>query len=693
MSLRFGSASLPPAARNRLRADRPANGRRPSGLRIESLEARLPMSADFADAIAATRVFTASTTLSGRIGDGVHGSRDVDLVGVAVPAGGRLTVDIDARSLRGSSTLDSYLRVFDRSGRVVASNDDHAGSLDSYVSVALPTAGTYYVGVSGWGNAGYDPLRAGSGRSGSVGVYSATITVANPAPVDGAGDTLNTARNAGTLAGSSTFRDAVGGADIDIYRFELSTRARVGVRLGGMTNDANVLLLNRHGDPVASSENNGTAAEAIEKELPPGTYYAYITGSEIATNYTLSLSAEAVLPTFSTPEFRPTIYGPTPGSWNGDSGTGWGFVDAAAAVARVRGAAAPFTEVVDLGGIQVGNDLVNAPEVWARGYTGAGTVVAVIDTGVDYNHPDLRQNIWVNPREIAGDGIDNDRNGFVDDVRGWDFIDNDAIPMDVVDTSRDWLGNRGNAGHGTHVAGTIAAARNGIGSTGVAPDARIMPVRVLNHRGEGDYSSIARGIRYAADNGAHVINMSLGGGTPSSEIEQALRHATSRGCVVVIAAGNSWQPTPDNPANLAATIDGVIAVGATEYDRSLAFFSHRSGPDSRMQYVTAPGVDIHSTLPNGTYGTMSGTSMAAPHVAGMAALMRSALPTANQNRYWAHITGTARQLPAATVRVQVSVTPGTAAAARLAAFAAVAADLSPGTGTRPAPRAAFATRV
>jgi subtilisin family serine protease len=220
-----------------------------------------------------------------------------------------------------------------------------------------------------------------------------------------------------------------------------------------------------------------------------------------------------------------------------------------------------------------------------------------------------------------------------------------------------------------------------------------MPVRVLNHRGEGDYSTIARGIRYAADNGAHVINMSLGGGSPSSEIEQAVRHATSRGCVVVIAAGNWWQPTPDYPANLAATIDGVIAVGATEYDRSLAFFSHRSGPDSRMQYVTAPGVDIHSTLPNGTYGTMSGTSMAAPHVAGMAALMRSALPTANQNRYWAHITGTARQLPAATVRVQVSVTPDTAAAGRLAAFATFAADLSLGTGTRPARRAAFATRA
>ena len=106
--------------------------------------------------------------------------------------------------------LDSYLRVFDRSGRLVASNDDHGGSLDSYVSVTLPTAGTYYVGVSGWGNAAYNPLRAGSGRSGSVGVYSATITVANPAPVDTAGDTIETARDIGRLLGGVTIRETIG---------------------------------------------------------------------------------------------------------------------------------------------------------------------------------------------------------------------------------------------------------------------------------------------------------------------------------------------------------------------------------------------------------------------------------------------------------------------------------------------------
>lgn len=138
--------------------------------------------------------------------------------------------------------------------------------------------------------------------------------------------------------------------------------------------------------------------------------------------------------------------------------------------------------------------------------------------------------------------------------------------------------------------------------------------------------------------------------------------------MVVIAAGNTPDPTLFNPANLAATIDGVIAVGATEHDRSLASFSAKSGTDSRMQYVTAPGVTILSTLPGDRYGWMDGTSMAAPHVAGVAALMRSALPTADQNRYWAHITGTARQLPAPSGESTwiASVTVRSSAAAALA---------------------------
>lgn len=598
--------------------------------RIESLEARLTMSADFADSIAAAPVFDASVSFLGRIGDGAWRRRDVDLAGFTMAAGGTLTVDLDARSLAGGSRLDGYLRVFDAAGRVVASNDDYEGSLDSYISLTVPQAGTYYVGVSGFGNDAYRAMQPGSGRAGSTGRYSVTVSVDNPPAIDTAGDTTETARDVGTIAGSRTLRESIGGGDAsDVFRFTLTERARVGLRLDGLASDADLVLIDPSGQWITTSTQGGTTADLIEQELRPGTYFAEVRPFEGSTNYTLTLSSQTVWPTFATPEYR--------------SDTGWGFVDAAAAVAMVRGHGMPLPEVPYRPDYDFGIDLVNAPAVWAQGFTGAGVVVAVIDTGVDYNHEDLRQNIWVNPREIPGDNVDNDRNGFVDDVRGWDFIDNDATPMDVVDTSRDWLGNRGNAGHGTHVAGTIAAARNGIGSTGVAPDARIMPIRVFSQRNFTSQTIIARGIRYAADNGAHVINMSLGGGAPSSEIELAILHATSRGCVVVISAGNDLEATPTFPAHLAATIDGVIAVGATRHDRSLTNFSHRAGPDSRMQYVTAPGEFILSTLPGNAYGSSDGTSMAAPHVAGVAALMRSALPTGNEQRYWTHITGTARQ--------------------------------------------------
>lgn len=674
-----GLFSFARAPRSRGGSDRRAGRPERERLRIESLEPRLAMSADLANAIGAARVFTSDTTLAGTIGDGVLGRRDVDIVGFTVGAGGRLTVDLDAKSLPGGSTLDGYLRVFNASGRAVAFNDDFGGSLDSQVSFTAPAAGTYYVGVSGYGNSAYDPRRPRSGRAGSVGTYSLSVTITNPAPVDGAGNTTATARDVGRLGGSLTVRDRIGGSDTgDYYRFTVTTGSEVHLRLAGMARDADLALLDGRGERLAISTRGGTAADVIRRELPPGTYYAQVAPYGGVTNYTLSLSARPLPPTFSPPSYDPT--------------TGWGWVDAAAAVAKVRGHAAPFSEVADLGGVNRGNDLVNAPEAWARGVTGAGVVVAVVDTGVDYNQPDLRQNIWVNPREIPGDGIDNDRNGFVDDVRGWDFVDNDAVPMDVVDTQI-INGQEGNLGHGTHVAGTIAAVRNGIGSTGVAPDARIMPVRVMNQRGRGSWADVARGIRYAADNGAHVINISIGGTLPATEVEQAIRHAVGCGCVVVIAAGNLGWATPLFPAHLAATIDGVIAVGAGNDNRSLAGFSHRSGDDPRMQYVVAPGVSVHSTLPGNTYGTTNGTSMAAPHVAGVAALMRSSLPTGNRpHRWWTHLSGTARQLPAVmTTTARVAVTPATLqSATRLAAFAAVSGDPSPAIGPRTPAHVAFA---
>ncbi len=291
---------------------------------------------------------------------------------------------------------------------------------------------------------------------------------------------------------------------------------------------------------------------------------------------------------------------------------GYGLVDAAAAVARaINPQGTPFADVPNLGGNSWDLDLIKAPEVWKQGYTGQGVIVAVVDTGVDYTHPDLDATIWTNPGEIPGDGIDNDGNGFIDDVRGWDFVNNDNNPMD--DDS-----------HGTHVAGTIAAENNGIGNTGVAYNAKIMPVKVLGPNG-GSSTAVAAGIRYAANNGAKVINLSLGGGSTSSAITEAIRYAVeTKGATVVIAAGNSGGSQPTFPASLTNTWG--ISVGAVDRTSRLASFSNRAGQQT-VDYVVAPGVSVLSTTPNNTYSSYSGTSMATPHVAGVVALMLSANPS------------------------------------------------------------------
>lgn len=312
---------------------------------------------------------------------------------------------------------------------------------------------------------------------------------------------------------------------------------------------------------------------------------------------------------------------PVPGSF--DSTYGYGLVDAAAAVA-VSINAFPFAPVSDVY-YSWSNNMVNAPEVWARGYTGSNVVVAVVDSGVDYQHYDLNDNIWYNPREIAGNGIDDDGNGYPDDILGWDFVQFDNDPMDVE-------------GHGTHVAGTIASEANYWGTTGVAYNARIMPVRVLGDDGSGTNNGVARGIYYAADNGANVINLSLGGGY-SSEIESAIQYASSRGAIVVMSAGNDGMSEPGYPGHH-ATQWGLV-VGAVDSYVTIADFSNRAGYDSQMQYVVAPGVEIESTVPGDYYDFMNGTSMAAPHVAGVVALMLSANPYLTDVQVRDIITGTA----------------------------------------------------
>ena len=291
------------------------------------------------------------------------------------------------------------------------------------------------------------------------------------------------------------------------------------------------------------------------------------------------------------------------------SRNGYGLANAAEAVAKVIGEDT-FEDVPDKGGKEWGADAVNAPEAWAKGYTGEGVVVAVLDTGVDYNHEDLKNNIWTNSGEIANNGKDDDGNGYIDDFYGWNFNGNNNNTIDVD-------------GHGTHVSGTIAGENNGFGVTGIAYDAQIMPVKVLDDSGSGSNTAVADGIYYAVDNGANVINLSLGGSVPSPDVEEAVKYASDRGITVVMAAGNSGGAMPLYPASYADRYG--IAVGAIDEDKNLANFSNRAGSDP-LTYVTAPGVDIYSTLPDNKYESYSGTSMATPHIAGVVALMLSANP-------------------------------------------------------------------
>lgn len=250
---------------------------------------------------------------------------------------------------------------------------------------------------------------------------------------------------------------------------------------------------------------------------------------------------------------------------------------------------------------------------------GKGTVVAVIDTGVDYTHKDLADNIWVNEGEIPGNGIDDDGNGYVDDVHGVDFVEGDSDPMDEH-------------GHGTHVAGIIAMTPGNGGGVGVAYGAKIMCVRAGQANGSFASSDIAKAIKYAADNGADVINMSFGGTGRSYLVESALQDAFPS-CVLVAAAGNDGLPTTDainagyfNTEDIyPAGYKYVLGVMATDNNKSLASFSnwdYLEGQNCEYE-MAAPGVNIYSTLPGNRYACWSGTSMATPNVAAAAAILRS----------------------------------------------------------------------
>ncbi|MEG4586870.1 S8 family serine peptidase [Microcoleus sp. MOSTC5] len=444
------------------------------------------------------------------------------------------------------------------------------------------------------------------------------------------GNQLDQARDLGVLAGTQTIADSVSNARPDgLYRFTLPATSDFKLTVSGLTADVDVAVIKDiNGDNsidftdiIAASQEPDLSPESIDlNALAAGTYFVRVYQYQGSTNFNLNLSA--------TPA---TVSPNNPSNLQGfDSRFGFGLVNAAAAVAKAQGTAT-FPDVPDLGGDEWGRDLIKAPEVWAKGLTGDGIVVAVIDSGVDYNHPDLTGNIWSNAgesgvdvagRNKASNGVDDDNNGFVDDFRGWDFVNSDNDPMD--DNS-----------HGTHISGLVAAKKDGVGITGTAPTAKIMAVKILDQEGVGKIRDEINAINYAVANGAKIINVSLGGLQLNEEELDAIRVAEAQGAIVISAAGNDARPEVDYPARFANEVG--IAVGGVSRNGLFADYSNRAGAEA-INYFVAPGGDggradsgdVYSTVPLSEpgipYQYFAGTSMAVPQVAGVIALMLQANP-------------------------------------------------------------------
>lgn len=251
---------------------------------------------------------------------------------------------------------------------------------------------------------------------------------------------------------------------------------------------------------------------------------------------------------------------------------------------------------------------IDVLDLWKNNNVGnKNVIIAVIDTGVDTKHSELKDNIFVNADEIAGNGVDDDRNGYIDDVKGWNFVANSNNAND-------------DQGHGSHVAGIIGAkGNNAAGVAGVVWKASVLPVKVLDAEGSGYSSDVIKGIQYATAMGANIINLSLGSYQYSQAEYDALKAARDAGVLVVAAAGNDGT---DNDADAhypsSYALSNIIAVAASNGIGGIVGFSNYG---KKSVHIAAPGHNIYSTYMNGQYASLSGTSMATPVVVGIAALV------------------------------------------------------------------------
>ncbi len=379
---------------------------------------------------------------------------------------------------------------------------------------------------------------------------------------------LATDSNLGSISGNQVVNGTLGKSDyLDLVKFTIQRNAQVQLKLSQLKSNADLFLIDSSNNLIAHSMQSGRRIERIGESLDAGTYSVFVLARTAESNsYRLSVAAHLVRPATTTKPVQPNEPGSNePGSNEAGSNEPYPNNPAPTKSAPVN----RLPEVIDFGDSrQWSLNAIGAPEAWAAGYTGQGVTIAVVDTGIDLDHPDLVHSLYVNGGERPGNGIDDDGNGYIDDVHGYDFADRDAVANDTH-------------GHGTHVAGTIVAANNGFGATGVAPNAKIIPVRVLGN-GTGQASDVAAGIRYAANLGADIINLSLGGGY-SSAIGSAIDYARSLGSFVVAAAGNSSASVPNYPARFSATDSNVISVGAYTSTGAKAGFSNRVGASGAIQ--------------------------------------------------------------------------------------------------------------
>ncbi|MBO9666325.1 MAG: S8 family serine peptidase [Bdellovibrio sp.] len=310
---------------------------------------------------------------------------------------------------------------------------------------------------------------------------------------------------------------------------------------------------------------------------------------------------------------------------------------------------------------------IGVEEAWKVTKGSQDMIVAVLDTGVDYTHEDLVANLWRNPKEIPNNGIDDDGNGYIDDVIGWDFAANDNKPYDLTMEPLDILFKGGNPGHGTHCAGNVAArGDNGKGIAGAAPNVKIMALRFLSEKGEGTTADAIKAIKYAVDNGAKVLSNSWGSegedpndGAENKALRDVIQYAQDKGALFIAAAGNGHSGVgynndtdakPGYPASY--TNENIISVAAIDSKDQLGSFSNW-GPTTVD--IGAPGVQIFSTMVDNKYSDVvidlygfkaywDGTSMATPHVAGAAALYWSAHPEKAWQDVKAAILGSAKKV-------------------------------------------------